>query len=71
MRSTHEQKQAALTLARTGLYYCAEIARALKMRHQTVRDICTRNGVTLPLGFRVWMRAKNKSNTELTGARSV
>jgi hypothetical protein len=50
MRSTPEQKQAALTLARTGKYYCAEIARTLGMRHQTVQDLCMRNEIKLPLG---------------------
>jgi hypothetical protein len=50
MRSTPEQKQAALTLARTGVYYCAEIARALGMRKKTVGELCSRHGIKLPLG---------------------
>ena len=58
MRATPEQKRAALTLARTGLHYCAEIARTLGMRHQTVQDICDRHSVKLPLGYTVWLKQK-------------
>ena len=50
MRSTPEQKQAALTFARTGIYYCAEIARELHMRPQLVSDLCSRYDIKLPLG---------------------
>jgi len=60
MRSTPEQKQAALTLARTGKYYCSEIARTTGIRPQLVKDICDRNGVTLPLGYAVWHKAKRQ-----------
>lgn len=58
MKATPEQKQAALNLAYTGLYYCAEISRATGVRHKTVQELCDRHGVKLPLGFKVWLKAK-------------
>jgi hypothetical protein len=69
MRSTPEQKQAALTLARTGKYYCAEIARTIGIRPQLVRDICDRNGVILPLGYSVWLKAKRRQELTTFGLR--
>jgi hypothetical protein len=69
MRSTPEQKQAALNLALTRNYYCSEIARTIGIRPQLVRDICDRNGVILPLWYAVWLKAKHRQKLTTFGLR--
>ena len=69
MRSTPEQKQAALNLAMTRKYYCSEIARTIGIRPQLVRDICDRNGVILPLGYAVWLKEKRRQKLTTFGLR--
>jgi hypothetical protein len=51
VRRTPEEKRAALEIAATGLYTCAQIQKATGIRHQSIKTWCDRAGIKLPCGW--------------------